>query len=231
MRQLLPDAVADVDPATVYGDAPRTPPAGRPWVMANMVASLDGSAAVDGRSGPLGGPADKAVFHLLRSVADVILVAAGTARAEGYKPARGDDPAPIAVVSRSLELDLASPLFTEAAARTIAITCEAADADRRRATAEVADVVVAGDARVEVGAALTALHERGHRLVLCEGGPSLLAQVAAAGALDELCLTISPILVGGDGPRILDGDIGSPLPRRLATLLEDDGTLFARYLA
>lgn len=232
MRQLLPDAVDDVDPAAVYAEGARTPPTGRPWVMASMVASADGSAAVDGRSGPLGGPADRAVFQLLRSLADVILVAAGTARAERYRPARGQVPPPIAVVSRSLDLDLASPLFAEARARTIVVTCAAADPGRVAAVREAAEVIVAGDVRVDVAAAVAALGERGHRLVLCEGGPALLGQVAAAGLLDELCLTTSPILAAGAGPRILGGAaLSPPLPRRLATLLEDDGTLFARYLA
>ncbi|HUF33680.1 MAG TPA: pyrimidine reductase family protein [Acidimicrobiales bacterium] len=230
MRQLLPDPVDDVDPEVVYADDDRPAPVGRPWVMANMVTSADGSAAVDGRSGPLGGPADRAVFHLLRSLADVILVAAGTVRAEHYRPARG--PAPIAVVTRSLDLDLTSALFTEATARTIVVTCAAADPGRLAAVREVADVVVAGDERVDVAAALAALGERGHRLVLCEGGPTLLGQVASAGVLDELCLTISPILTAGDGPRLLDGPaLTPPAALRLATLLEDDGTLFARYLS
>jgi riboflavin-specific deaminase-like protein len=231
MRQLLPEAVAAVDPAPIYGGAPRPAPADRPWVMANMVASLDGSVAVSGRSGPLGNAADRAVFHLLRSLSDVVLVGAGTARAERYGPARGAHPPPIAVVSRSLDLDLSTPLFASDAG-TVVVTCAAADPERRAALSERVDVVVAGEDRVDVTAAVAALGERGHRLVLCEGGPRLLTEVVTAGLLDELCLTIAPLLAAGDGPRALEGPaLLPPLPWRLATLLEDDGTLFARYLA
>lgn len=232
MRQLLPEPIAEVDPSRVYGAVERTPPPGRPWVLANMVASVDGSAAVGERSGPLGGPADKVVFRILRSLADVVLVGAGTVRAEGYGPVRGADPAALAVVSRSLALDPDDRLFTEAVARTIVVTCAASDPARRATLGEVAEVIVAGTDSVDPARALAELGARGHRTVLCEGGPALLAQVAAAGVLDELCLTTSPLLALGDGPRITTG-ISSDvlLPRRLATLLEDDGMLFARYLA
>jgi riboflavin biosynthesis pyrimidine reductase len=231
VRQLLPDPIDDIDPREVYASAERTPPPGRPWALANMVCSADGSAAVGQRSGPLGGPADKAIFGLLRSLADVVLVGAGTVRAEGYRPVRGSAPAPLAVVSRSLDLDPAEPLFTEAAARTIVVTCRDADPGRRAALEEVADVVVAGEDAVDPHLVVAALGERGHRIVLCEGGPALLGQIVAAGLLDELCLTISPLLAAGDGPRILTGpELDPPRPRRLASLLEEDGMLFARYL-
>jgi riboflavin biosynthesis pyrimidine reductase len=229
--QLLPTPLDEVDAADVYTTPAEARSRPAPWVLANMVSSADGSAAVQGRSGPLGGEPDARVFRVLRRSADVVLAGAGTVRTEGYRPIRGDSPTPIAVVSASLDLDLGSTLFTEALARTIVVTCATSDAGRRAAAEEVADVVVAGEERVDAAATIAALAERGHRRVLCEGGPSLLAQLVAADMLDELCLTIAPTLAGGDGPRILTGATwAKPLPRRLATLLEEDGVLFARYL-
>lgn len=231
MRRLLPVPVDDVDPAAVYGGAERPAPTGRPWVVANMIASADGTASVAGRSGGLGGPADKAVFHLLRSLADVVVAGASTVRVEGYRPITRPRATPIAVVSRSLDLDWEAPLFTQAAARTIVVTCEAAEPARRRQAEQVADVVVAGTGAVDPVAALAALGERGHRLALCEGGPTLLAQLGATGTLDELCLTVAPLLAAGDGPRVLTGTaLDPPTQLRLASVLEDDGFLLLRYL-
>lgn len=231
MRRLLPDTAAEVDPADVYGVA-RDPWPERPWVVANMVASADGAATVDGRSAGLGGAADRRVFHLLRSLADVVLAAAGTVRAERYRPILAPRPTPVAIVSRSLDLDWSMPLFRDAPARTIVLTCAASDPAARRRAASVADVVVAGDGAVDPRLALAALHERGHRVVLCEGGPDLLAQLVGASVLDELCLTVSPLLAGGGALRILGGSpLPEPAPLALATVVEDDGFLLLRYLA
>ena len=230
MRQLLPQPAEQVDPASVYRRH-RPPPAGRPWVVANMIASADGAATVEGRSGGLGGPADRQVFQLLRASVDVVVAAAGTVRVERYRPILEPRPIPIAVVSRSLTLDWSSPLFTEATARTILLTCEAADQAVRRRAGAVADVVVAGGEAVDPKLALAALAERGHQVALCEGGPDLLAQLVAVDVVDELCLTVSPMLVGGDGPRILSGRVATTPPRLLLeSVLEDDGFLLLRYL-
>ncbi|MDP9407702.1 MAG: dihydrofolate reductase family protein, partial [Actinomycetota bacterium] len=143
------------------------PPPGRAHVRAGFVSSADGAAELAGHSEGLSGPADKRVFHLLRGLADVVLVGAGTARREGYGPVRlaaavqdrrraeGQAPLPpLAVVTARLELDLESALFRQAAARTVVVTTEAADPGRRRAAARIADVVVAGDGRVAVEPAL-----------------------------------------------------------------------------
>jgi riboflavin biosynthesis pyrimidine reductase len=232
VRRLLPGPGADVDPAAVYDAGDRTPhEAGRPWLLANMVSSADGAATLTGRSGGLSSPADRELFHRLRRVADVILVGASTVRAEGYGPARGEDPPPIAVVSGSLALDWGSRFFTEAKARPLVVTTGTADPARRAEAAAVADVVVAGEQRVDPRLALAELGRRGHRVVLCEGGPSLLAEIAAADALDELCLTLAPLLAGGTSPRILAGPLpNAPVELDVTSVLEEGGALFLRYL-
>ena len=224
MRQLLPDLVDPVDPVVVYGDLPEA--RGRPAVRLNMIASVDGATAVAGVSGGLGGPADKRVFSVLRSLADAVLVAAGTARAEAYGPS----PLLIAVVSRSCVLDWQAPFFTAASVRPIVVTVADAPADNRARAAEVADVVIAGEGSVDMRRAVDALGERGARSVLAEGGPTLNGQLAAAGLLDELCLSLSPRLVGGTSKRILSGPaLDVPVWCELRSVCEEDGYLFLRY--
>jgi len=226
VRQLLPTFVDPVDPMAVYADPPVA--AGRPGVRFNMIASVDGATAVDGVAGGLGGEADRALFALLRRLADVVLVAAGTARAEGYGPS----PVPIAVVTRSCRLDWDSRFFTAQFARPVVVTVATAPAEARARAAEVADVVVAGERDVDLARALDVLGARGWRAVLCEGGPTLNGQLAAAGLLDELCLTLSPCLVGGDAKRLLAGPLlPGPPTLTLASACEEDGFLFLRYRA
>jgi riboflavin biosynthesis pyrimidine reductase len=170
-------------------------------------------------------------------------VGSGTAEDENYKPARPRPAlaslragrpatATIAVISGSLDLDLDSPLFTEAPpdARTIVITREAARAELRAAAAKVADVIVAGQDKVDLAAAVAALADRGLRRVNCEGGPHLLSQVAAAGLLDELTLTVSPTLAGPGAGRIVAGAAFAARPLTLAQVLTEDGFLFCRYV-
>ncbi len=213
------------------------------WLRANFVSSADGAGSLDGLSAGLSSEDDRRLFGVLRVLADVVLVGAGTARAENYKPARRREALaslragrtatpPIAVVSRTLQLNLESPLFTGAPAdaRTIVITCEASPASLRAATAEAADVIVAGTAAVDLKEAAAALAGRGLGRVICEGGPHLLTQVAAAGLLDELCLTVSPMLAGPGPSRITAGAPFPALPMTLAHVLESDGFLFCRYL-
>jgi riboflavin biosynthesis pyrimidine reductase len=220
----------------------------RPWVRANMISSVDGAAEAGGRSGGLGGPADRTLLQVLRSLADVILVGAGTARVEGYGPAqplpmlgtlRAGRPASpaIAVMSASLNLDPESALLTDASkdSRTIVLTSRSAPADRRAAIAKHAELIVAESDQITARYAVTELARRGHSRILAEGGPSLLAQIAGQGLLDELCLTISPMLVSGDARRILSGrhdDMLSGISESLslAHVLTEDGYLFCRYL-
>lgn len=240
MRQLHPayrEDVSDDELRSLYAY-----PADRAWVRANMVTSLDGAATVNGRSQGLSRPADTAVFGLLRGLCDVVLVGAGTARTEGYRGLRakpeyaglraalGQQPAPVlALVSGRLALDPTSELFTAGSQRTIVITCAAADPPARERLAAVADVVIAGEDKVNLPAAVAALTDRGLSRVLCEGGPTLLAEVIAAGLLDELCLTVSPVLVGADASRITSGPGAGPRPLRLASALCEQDVLLLRY--
>jgi len=224
LRQLFPECVDAVEPLDVYGELPVV--AGRPAVRLNMIGSVDGATAVGGRSGGLGGPADRKVFAALRSLADVVLVAAGTVRAENYGPAR----VPIAVVSGSLRLDWATPFFTDAIERPIVVTSGRAPADAVKQAEAVADVLVAGDAEVDLAQAVAQLGERGFGHVLAEGGPTFNGTLAAAGLLDELCLTFAPTLVSGESKRILAGPpLRSPPELALRSLCEEDGYLFFRY--
>lgn len=249
MRCLIPTSHSDPrDPSSLEALAelyryPGQVSQGRPWLRANMVAGLDGAARLDGLSEGLSSEADKRIFGVLRALSDVVLVGAQTVRAEGYRPARaradfaaarsaaGQAPAPaIAVVSRSLELDLTAPLFTEPLVRTVVITTEDSPADARRAVAEHADVVVAGRGSVDLAQAQAALTARGWTRQLTEGGPRLLAQLTADGLLDELCLSLAPLLSGGDAPRILQGvQMADAQQMGLVSLLEQKGFLFARY--
>jgi riboflavin biosynthesis pyrimidine reductase len=249
MRMLWPPAGAidAVDPLAVYAADSRPAPPGRPWVMVNMIASADGSATdAGGVSGDLGGPGDKAVFAAVRAVADVIVAGAGTVVAEDYGPsrpspevvrqrlARGQAPRPrIAVVSASLRLEPERRLFTEspADARPIVLTTATADPARRRALEAVADVHSAGDATVDWRGALDVLAAvAAARVVLCEGGPRVVAQLVALDLIDELCLTLAPVLVAGPGPRIAHGPEVPPRRLGLHRVLADDGHLFLRYV-
>ena len=234
-REATLQAVADL---YAYPD----PLDSRGWVRANMVATLDGAASGgDGRSGSISAPADTAVFGVLRALADVILVGAGTVRAEGYGPAKprqafadrraaaGQAPAPaLAVVTRSGFVPGDTGLFT-GDVPTYVVTTAGADLDRLRSLAGGEQVIVAGDAEVDVADAVAALAARGLRRILLEGGPTLLGSALAAGRVDELCLTWSPLLVGGDAPRIAVGP-QVRLAARPAHLIAADDLLLGRWL-
>jgi riboflavin biosynthesis pyrimidine reductase len=232
------------DALAPYAAVDRTPARGRCWVAGHMVAGLDGCAAVSGRVGALSTAPDKALFTDMRTLADVVLVGARTVREEGYGPIRlsaeraasrverGATPAPpLAVVSRSLELPWESRAFGDAEpeSRTIVVTCADAPPDRLARAREVADVVVAGEASVEPERLFAELAGRGHRFVLCEGGPSWLGELVVAGHLDELCLTISPMM-GGDPLPVAVFPPGAGLTGfSLRHVLREDDTLFLRY--
>ncbi|AUN42968.1 hypothetical protein AXK58_16670 [Tsukamurella tyrosinosolvens] len=179
---------------------------GRPYVRANMISSLDGSSTAAGRSGGLGGDGDRRVFGALRAAADVVLVGAATVRDEDYgTPER---PA-LAIVTRG----------------TIART------DRLYPPSGAEPIVYSGHGEsVDLRAVLGDLYARGHRRVLAEGGPGVLGALLAAGLVDELCLTVAPVLAGGDGRRIVTGP-DLPLDRwqRRLVLGDDEGYLYTRW--
>lgn len=234
MRLLLPDTrrLADDDLLDLYA-------AGSPGVRAGFVVTTDGGVALDGGSRGLQTPADEVVFHALRAVADAVVVGAGTARSEDYGPIR-PRPAgaawraargmpgrpPLVLVSRTLRLEPTDRCFTGPA---VVVTCAAADAGRREALAAVADVVVAGEDDVDLASAVDQLSERGLRHLLCEGGPSLLTTLLTADLVDELCLTLTPLLLG-TAPTLLTQALRAPLPLELQHLADGGGgVLLARY--
>ena len=226
MRRLIPDESSTVDLRAAYAiDADR-------HVRVNFASSADGAVTVDGKSRGLSSDADRELFHLLRAMADVVLVGAGTVRGENYGGARdtGGKVPPIAVVSRSLDLDPSSRLFTDTQIPPIVVTCADAPADRRKSLDGLADVIVAGSESVDVKDAVDQLAERGLKHVLCEGGPHLFGWLAAAQVLDELDLSLAPLIAGGRAGRIIAG-LESQLtdPLRLVHVLEDAGHLFLRY--
>lgn len=208
-----------------------------PLLRAGFVSTTDGAVAVDGSSEGLSSPADKEVFRALRAVCDAVVVGAGTARAEDYGPvllspsgaawraARGLPRPPLVLVSRSLDLDPGARCFT-GDARAVVLTCAAAAAPA--GLADVADLVVAGDESVDLLAGLVALRDRGLGHLLCEGGPALLTDLLRLRAVDELCLTSEPLLVGS-APRLV-GDLDEPVPLEAVHLLDGGaGRVLARY--
>ena len=251
VRRIHPEPTGDIDSAEVVLDDARPAPPGRPWVLVNMVASVDGATNVGGRSGKLGGPSDRRMFRALRGGADMILVGAGTVRAEGYRPPRtpedtiatrrridGQDERPrLVVVSASLDLDPNASLFADRESTDpppIVATVTTAPTSRRALLEPVAEVVACGETRVDLTGLLAVLDNVGARTVLCEGGPDLNHQLVAAGLVDELCITVSPGLTGGVGGHHGSLLAGPPLSATtrlsLDRVLTEDGFLFCRYL-
>jgi riboflavin biosynthesis pyrimidine reductase len=217
------------------------------WVRANFIASVDGGATADGSSGAMGGPGDRHIFNLLRELADVIVVGAGTVRIEGYsgahlgaaqrqrRQAHGQSEVPqLAIVTKSGRLDRDLAVFTRTEVAPLVLTCTAAAGETRRLLGDLCEVVdcSGGDPdKVDEAALLQALAARGMRRILTEGGPMLLGAFVQRDMLDDLCLTIAPYLVGGLARRIATGP-GQLLTRmRCAHILTDDaGYLYTRYV-
>ncbi len=220
-RRVLIDALgsAGEDLADLYR-APRLP-----WLRVNMVSTLDGAAnGESGKSGSINNDADKAVFDALRAQADAIIVGAGTARTEGYRVAD----VPLVLVSQQGRVP--EQLRDAEPGRVLMAVCAASPGlAEARAVLGAEQVLVVGKSRVDLVAMKAALVERGMVNLLSEGGPSLLRDLLASGAADELCVSIVPRAIGGVHPRIVMGEsVGRDLD--LAVLLEQNGTLLGRWL-
>ncbi len=239
--RLWPEPAADLDDEALL--ATYAFPADRTWLRMNFLSTLDGAATRQGRSGFLGDDADRRVFGLLRRPAHAVLIAAGTARAQGYratlvgtKPsawrvAQGLTEQPVLVlVSRSLDLDPTAPMLSDAPVRPIVYTVDRAPEERRAALAEVADVVTAGSLDVDAMRLRDDLAARGLTRIHAEGGPRLFGSFLAAGGVDELCLTLAPALEGGDAPRIAHGARGVPTDMTLTSMLRAGSELLLRYV-
>jgi riboflavin biosynthesis pyrimidine reductase len=203
----------------------------RPCVRASMVTTLDGATrGQDGGSRSISSEADARIFSFLRSVADVILVGAGTMRAERYQPSRY----PIAIVSRSGHLPASLPLFAERTMltpRTLILTTESAAAETPDWMRAVCDVIPCGENDVDLPTAIAALADRELGRIHCEGGPGLLGDLARLDLIDEIALSISPLLLGAPGKEHLlsvPGGLATPGRWHLLHAMEEDGTTFLR---
>jgi len=255
LKRLLPagaPATADeiVADFRLDGLAASGPP-DRPYVVLNMVSTADGHATLDGRSGPISDSADRALFHALRTAVDAVMAGAATVRVERYgriipdasrrarRVERGLSAEPLAcIVSGRLALDTEIPLLAEPAAKVAILTSSAASLPA--SAAEVHYIRAARDGQLDLTAALAELRARFDvRTLLCEGGPHLNAQLLGAGLVDELFLSLSPLLAGGDldgnpahpeALRILAGpELSPPVALELRGVLEHDSGLFLRY--
>jgi riboflavin biosynthesis pyrimidine reductase len=212
------------------------------WVRCNMVTSLDGAATgADGRSGSINNEADHVVFEVLRALSHVVVVGAGTIRAERYPPLSVRDslvelrrehglPDTLPLVAVSNRGDVPPTLSGCRDGRALmAVPASADGLDAARGDLGEENVLVCGDDEVDVTALVAALHDRGWDHVLTEGGPTLLGSFLSAGRLDELCFTIAPHVVGGQHPRPV-GPEGTPADLDLELLVEQDATLMGRWL-
>jgi riboflavin-specific deaminase-like protein len=249
IRQLFPPAAGTIGIEAIVNElalADHVPPAERPYVVLNMVSTLDGRASLGGRSGPIGNQADRALFHALRGTVDAVMAGAGTVRVERYRALVRDEPRrrqrrergleeePLAcIVSGRLALPADIPLLRDPRARVVIVTSSAASLPESPSSIEY--VRANRDGLLDLPDALLQLRQRfGVRTLLCEGGPHLNAQLLAAGLVDELFLSIAPKLAGGDTAgevlRILSGaDLDPPVELQLIGLLESESHLFLRY--
>lgn len=213
-------------------------------IRVNFISSADGAVTRSGRAGGLGGPADHLLMQVLRTMADVVLVGAGTVRAEGYaglglQPADQDwrqehlltATPPLAIVSNLLDLEPGSPVFAGANGRPLLVTFANAPADRRELLAQVAEVLTCGEQAVDLPMLVSQFATRGLFQILCEGGPHLFGSLLAADLVDEVCLTVAPRFLAGNAGRIAVWDQELDRSFGLASMLsDDDGFVFLRYL-
>lgn len=212
-----------------------------------MITSIDGSVTIDGTSGQLGNSTDRNLLSIIRGIADVILVGAGTVRAEKYQPiqtpnaevcelraARGQEIRPrLAVLSGTANLDPSMPIFTNSGSGDppLIYTTDIAPNNRVKTLTDIAEVICSYKPSISITEVLEDLYKRGARTVVCEGGPKVNGQLLSANVIDELCLSLSPVLVG-NGIGIFDGfPPNSPKGLKLAQVFTDDELLFCRYIA
>ncbi|MEQ3551310.1 dihydrofolate reductase family protein [Pseudonocardia nematodicida] len=245
IHQILPAAhagpLSDADLETLYA---YPDPGTAPYVAVNFVSSADGAVEVEGRSAGLSTAPDRTVLRLGTDLADVVLVAAGTATAEGFTGVHPDErmadrrrrsglaevPVTAVVTSSGRSLDPSSPVLTDTLVPTVVLTCAAVDDDlQKRWTDAGADVVLTGDAAVDLDAAVAELGRRGLHRVNCMGGPALFGGLAGAGLVDELRLTVAPFLVSGEAGRIARGATLDPARLELLSVVTGDDTLLVRY--
>jgi riboflavin-specific deaminase-like protein len=240
VRRLLPDeAETTVAEQLTELDLKELAHPDRPYLILNFATTLDGRAAIDGRSGPIGSETDTEMLQRLRTRVDAVMIGAGTMRAErygrivsnpdlrAYRERTGLAPDPLAVIaSNRLELPWDAGLFTDGGGRVVIFT--ASDQEPPETATPV--TVERHPDGVDLDRALEWLRrERGIRSVLCEGGPTLHGRLREGGLADELFLTIAPKIAGGEGPRVLEGALPDIDQVELAWLLESKGELFARY--
>jgi riboflavin-specific deaminase-like protein len=240
VRRLVPDeAETTVAEQLAELDLKQLAHPDRPYLILNFATTLDGRAAISGRSGGIGSDTDTEILQRLRTHVDAVMIGAGTMRAERYGRMVSDpalrayreriglahDPLGV-IVSNRLELPWDAGLFTDGGGRVVIFT--ASEAEPPETATPV--TVVRHPEGVELDRALAwLLEERGIKSVLCEGGPTLHGRLREGGLADELFLTIAPKIAGGEGPRILEGALADVDQVELAWLLESEGELFARY--
>lgn len=244
MRCIWPEDASRVLDDRALEELYRSPAGARRWMVANFVSSIDGAVEVDGRSRGLSSPADQRVFRLGRELADVVLVGAGTAMAEQFRGVRPEElsaerrrrhglaPIPsIAVVTSGRTLPPDAPVVIDTLVPTYVITCATCPIELQEAwRCAGARIVVAGGDAVDLAEAIEVLSRFGARRIDCEGGPQLCGSLLSAGLIDELRVTVSPLLVSGNADRIVRGDALEPLRPRLASVVTDEDHLMLRYL-
>ncbi|MGJ3403506.1 pyrimidine reductase family protein [Glutamicibacter sp. Je.9.36] len=241
MRALLPQPADQVDDQFLLE---RYSSEHRPFVRFNFVSSIDGSAQVDGLSKALGSPGDQRVFALLRRLADVIMVGAGTVRAEGYEGQllsaediawrieHGLPPQPVlALISRGLHLEPTAPVFAQSPVPVLLFTSVQVTDEQRRSFGPNATLVQVSETEggCDPTEIIAYLHSKGYGFIHAEGGPHVFGQFASAGAVDSVCISYSPVLVAGDGMRIAVHNRQAFHAFELHSLFEEDSMLFCDY--
>jgi riboflavin biosynthesis pyrimidine reductase len=247
MKQIFPEEI-EVDPITVYNNDIRTPINSRPWMLLNMVNSVDGFISFEGKAGGLSGPMDKNIYQIIRGLADIILVGAGTVRAENYnapktpegslaefRKSRGQEKRPrIAVLSSELNLNPDMGLFAKRHLEDkppLIYTKSESFKKNGSQFISSSEIIDFPEEELHVSRVVENLFDQNAKIVVCEGGPNLNAHLLAAGVIDEFCLSLSPRVVGGEDPALLlNQPVNSPIELSLDRILLEDEFLFCRYL-